>query len=608
MIKDGFIHLSRTLVCRLSSGSGRSIASHLSARGNHAIARLLLASLLPIGFSTGEATAQEVNPELDPGRKIFIQRTAPGATMTVQAGSIIEGIRVERLNGDGFDNPDRPDTSYALWRLEPAGIARIITPMPVAPLTRDVSVEFLEAGTVTLTAFGFDNEDAGPESNEPGFNTAVFTFNVVSSAQSGQASEEENSPETQPLSQNARTALTTLNLACSGTNASDSLSESCNTLSLQDDPAASLDRLLPEEFFAIGDALAAGADHQAKNIMSRINTVRAGQRNGFDVGSLDVTLWDQTIHGSVISASKDALWPLTGGSAAQDTFSDSPLGFFANGNISVGNVDGKGTQRNADISTNSLTLGADYRIDSDKVVGVALGITNDKSDFTADDGHMDMQGVSLNAFGTWYEKDKGYADVIAEVSENAVDLMRRINLVGQNTEFASSSTNATRLSLSIRTGRTFQRGATEFGPFAGVTITRAAIDAFSETSSLIGAGAGTALDVNSHSVTSGRFSVGGEIKRVVSTSKAVFVPLLRLELENESDTDKGVITASFSQDGDNNQMQIQGTKRDSSALLISIGSTVVFAHSQSAFLQLDIRSLDEYVNQNRVRLGYRMHF
>jgi len=81
-----------------------------------------------------------------------------------------------------------------------------------------------------------------------------------------------------------------------------------------------------------------------------------------------------------------------------------------------------------------------------------------------------------------------------------------------------------------------------------------------------------------------------------------------MEIENESETDKGLITASFINDPDNNRMQLSGTKRDSSAVLVNVGTALVFAHSQSAFVYFETRAQDELLSQHRVRVGYRMHF
>ena len=294
--------------------------------------------------------------------------------------------------------------------------------------------------------------------------------------------------------------------------------------------------------------------------------------------------------------------------ASQDVISDSALGLFASGNLSVGNIDGQGIQQDASIRTNALTVGADYRLDQQKVIGAAIGIVNDNTDFSADNGDMDMQGISLSAFATWYEEDKGYADIIIDISQHAFDLSRRLNLPGQASEFARGSADANRIALSVNAGRTFQRGATEFGPVARIALTRASIDGFQESSSLADSGNALELDVRAHTMTSVKFSLGAELRHVINTSRAVLVPTARMDLEVENETDKGVIAASFINDPDGNTFNFIGTDRDRTSLLLSVGTTAVFKYGQSAFLSVETRALDDHVSQSRVRLGYRMHF
>ena len=137
---------------------------------------------------------------------------------------------------------------------------------------------------------------------------------------------------------------------------------------------------------------------------------------------------------------------------------------------------------------------------------------------------------------------------------------------------------------------------------------RASIDGFQEQSSLTADGAGTTLDVEPQTVSSARFSAGAELKRIFNTSKAVFIPSAKLELEVENKTDKGVITASFLNDPEAGRLQLRGTERDKTAMLLSVGTSATLVHGQSAFFFYESRLLDERISQQRISLGYRMHF
>ena len=471
-----------------------------------------------------------------------------------------------------------------------------------------VLVRFLEPGQIEIEGTGYSSEPRGDGVDGA---MAYFAFDVASDDNTGDGNIE-------TLSINQRTAQTNLIDACDANqvgNATDTgsieLQATCDAVAALDDPSAALDNIVPDELFSIGDMLVTTVDQQVDNIEARINAVRLGQDKAIDVSGLDLTLAGQQLPGTVLTEITNAAM-LSGGGASDDgvasSFESSKFGLFINGNLSVGEYDGNDIQTDADFSTSVLTLGADYRLSSQRVIGAALSLESDNTDFKADDGELDMQGFGLSTFGTWYEQDKGYADVIFSISQNDFDIRRRINLPGNADEFAEGSSDATRFALAVNAGRTIQRGASEFGPLASINIMRASVGGFTETSTLAANGAGTALRVDSQSVTSVRVAVGGEFKHVINTRKAVFVPYTKLLLDFESQTDKDAITASFVNDVNATDMRFTGAKRDASSLLFSLGTTAVFTDSRSAFVTLETRLLDERVSQTQLQLGYRSQF
>ncbi len=576
------------------------------------------------------AYAQAPSEGSGDARKIFIAPISAPVVRNetdIYVGDTIFELAVNRPNeapeSNGSPTFYQPsNSSFSAWSVEPAGAAIILGTQPISPATADVDVQFLEATTVTITVRGFDNLNAVDESSEPGFNEVVYIFNVQECTGNfceDVSGNEPSQPGPNPLTRNQRTTQTAFNRVCAELAANDeeldtdgqaNLRNTCDTVNLQSDMATSLDRLAAEEVFAMGDALLSTADHQISNLQSRIRTVREGRRESVDISALNLQLWDQSIGGSVLQHGKSALTQFTGGGASSDVLNDSPIGFFVNGNIAFGSVDGDGIQRDANINTNSLSVGADYRINANVVVGTAIGVVNDDTDFDGNNGDLSMSGFSLSGFGTWYEQDLGYADIVLDISQNELDLKRRINLPGQNDEFAISDTDASRVTFAMNAGKTFQRGATEFGPTFQLALTRASIDGFDETSSLGNgiASSGTTLQVDEQTITSTRLALGAEARHVINTSKAVFVPSVTAKLQIENETDKDAVTAHFISDTDNNDIDFIGNERDSSVLLLSVGTTAVFRRSQSAFFFYDRRAQDDYASSNRLRVGYRVHF
>ena len=486
-----------------------------------------------------------------------------------------------------------------------------------AAIQYSVLVRFLEPGPVLIEGAAFTAERPVPSND---FITAQFEFQVVSA-------DDSSTGTTETLTANQRTAQATLDDVCDASQDSDTdvvsaeLQATCDALDLLDDPADALDAVVPDELFSIGDMLVTTADQQQNTVTARINTIRSGQRKAFDISGVNLTLGDEQLPGAVLSEiARAASFPGGGASAddAASSFANSNIGVFINGNFSFGEFDGDNIQSDTDFSTSIFTLGADYRLGSDRVIGAALSVESDNTDFAADDGELDMQGFGLTAFGTWYEEDRGYADFIFTISQNEFDISRRINLAGNGDEFAEGSSDATRFALAVNVGRTLQRGATEFGPLASFSIMRASVDGFTETSTLAangvsgngvsGNGAGTTLDVESQSVTSVQIAVGGELKHVINTSKAVLVPYAKLLLDFETQTEKDEIIASFVDDSTATEMRFIGAERDASSLLFSLGTTAVFIGDHSAFVSVETRLLDDRIRQTQLQLGYRTQF
>lgn len=577
--------------------------------------------------------AQAFNPQTHDSRKIAI---TPTGQTSFSIGSIgdVHTIELRRVNREVRDT-----RTEVHWVAEPASAVRFTTNTPTNSVSAPFSLEFLSQGTVTVTAYAYDSLQAADEISAEGSNNVTFTFSVAEPGSTGEGpeppeaeseqAEAETETETEPtepeneianevlLNPNQRATNTALNSVCDELSLSDEAQlsaartrfrDTCETLNLLADPRQSLDNISAEEFFAIGDSLSITSDYQISNIQSRLTAVRQGQRRGFDVSALQLRLWDQHIPGSVLSSGADNLLLSTSAGAGAAAIEDDALGFFVSGTVSLGEIDGKGIQRGGEVNSNGLTVGADYRLTEQRVVGAALGIVNDNTDFTGDNGQLSMNGFSFSVFGTWHAADKGYADFILELGQNDFELSRRINIPTADEEFALGTTNASRVAFSLNAGRTVRWGRTEFGPSVRINFTRASIDGFRESSSLGNLGAATELDVDAHSLTSIRFSVGGEVKRPISTTKAVFVPTARLDFEVENNSDKGVITARFVNDSSNHQLRFRGVERDTTALVLSVGTTAVFRNSQSAFVFIETRALDDVVSQSRLKLGYRAHF
>lgn len=369
--------------------------------------------------------------------------------------------------------------------------------------------------------------------------------------------------------------------------------------------AAQLDRLAPEELFFIADSVVDATDLQVTNVFNRINSIRSGRvQESVDLSGLNLNIDGQFIPGAVVNAAQNAL---SGGAASDDSLV-TPFGFFANGSVSVGELGGGDNQRDADVQTSGLTVGVDYRIASNVVVGAGLGISNNDTDFTGGEGEANLQAVNLTAFATYFETDQGYADLVLDVGQNSFEVTRRINLPSAAAQFARGETDALVGSLNVSVGRDFQRGTLQFGPYARLGYTWASVDAYREVATTAAAGFGSTLNIQSHSVRSLSMSFGGQVSSVINTRKAVLLPQARLEFELENEANKDDITASFASDPESTAFTIQGNERDTSHLNIGLGSSIVFKNGRSAFAFYETQLQQDFIRQHWLKFGVRLEF
>ena len=423
------------------------------------------------------------------------------------------------------------------------------------------------------------------------------------------------------LSTNQRSAAAGLDDACDAIELQNSadleeeqlnLLATCQEIENSADPAQLLDRVAAEEIFALGDAAIDTADIQVTNVYSRLNAIRAGRSDLFDVSNLSFNLWGERIPGNVVEVSQDALYNFArengSGASADDLLSGSRLGFFASGQISVGTVDGDGRQRDADLSTNGLTFGADYRLSNSLVFGAGLSFLSNTTDFANGEGGTESRGTGLSLFGTWYEPGEGYIDIVLDIGRNDYDTKRQINLPENLAEFGLGSTSANVFSLTASAARNFSYKAFELSFASRASIKKASIDGFTESSSSEINQSGTILNIDNHETTSIRLAISIDLSRAISLKRAVVIPQIKYEIEQESEYDKGSISASFVHDDLSTPIEYFGLERDRVHANIGLGGSAVFAGGRSAFLFYETRTQHDNISQYWVKTGFRWEF
>jgi len=510
------------------------------------------------------------------------------------------------------DASGNPVSTTVYWSVVPEGSAQLlsgeVTPPDAQGLTSQ-RVSILSRGFLNVVASLTPPLESGARVNAPPFEAAdgdaVFTIRAGIGAADG-------------LSNNASRTGFALDAACDALQVADPVTLSadqqdllaiCGSVENQigNDAAgleAALDRLAPEELFYLGESIIETNDIQVSNVYARINAIRSGRADSVDLAGLSLNINDQQIPGSVVNATEEAF---TGGSASADSDIALALGVFANGSISTGDVDGEGIEADADFRTSGLTFGVDYRLSDNAVIGAGLGLFINNSDFTAAGGEVNMDGTNLTLFGTWYEEDSGYVDMVLDIGRNAYDVTRRASLPGEEDRFVSGSTDADAISFTFGVGLDYSMNAWDFGPYGRFSIIRARVDGYRE-SSVDSQPNGATLDIRSHKVNSATFSIGGQISRSISTRQGIFVPQFRFEGEVETETKKDDIVAVFASDPTQTPFSVSGTQRDNAYANLGLGVSAIFKNGRSGYFFYETQLAHDTISQHWLKAGFRLEF
>ena len=347
-------------------------------------------------------------------------------------------------------------------------------------------------------------------------------------------------------------------------------------------------------------------------MFARINAIRAARRGGVDFSGFDLDLYGERVPGSVVDAAGQA-WGLGGGgSSADEDGPGSRLGVFVNGVVSLGTVDGDGVQRDADIATAGITVGADYRFTADTVAGIGLGLVVNETAFEADDGEVEAEGVNLTLFAhALHVETRATSTACSTSGATRTTSAAASTSPGLPDQFGLGETDADVLSLTVGGGKDLSRGAYEFGPYFPPDHTRArASTATPNAPRSTGPVTGSVLDIRSHDIRSTRLALGGQLSRTVNTRRGVLVPQLRVETEIETEDRKDGIEASFRHDPERVPFTVNGNVRDTDGYVnLGLGTSArCFANGRSGYVFYETRAAHEYVTQHFLKAGFRLEF
>lgn len=353
-----------------------------------------------------------------------------------------------------------------------------------------------------------------------------------------------------------------------------------------------------EELAAQGSSVTQFSSSQQHTLASRISALRFAARTGLGGGG---AADDSSIAGRW-SAFADASYGYGRKDDTSDPFLITPV---------------SGSEDAFDFDGQDFTLGVDYRLNPQLVIGVLVGHTTRAVDFDSRvsivDANIDSDGLSLLGYLLW-EGERAYVTGSLGGQSISHDMRRRITYPSLNPLVApidvtvKSSADSKVLLGSVTGGFNIPLGGFNIDPYLKLDYQALTIDGFREAGS-----SGFALRVGGQDVKSFDASLGLKVQYVFTPSFGVLVPYLRGELHKELQNDQRTISSTYAGIGTGaivpaDDFNIETDTPDDQFTIASAGFSAVFKHGLQGFVQFQrVFGLDTFTD-SAITGGVRYEF
>ncbi len=266
----------------------------------------------------------------------------------------------------------------------------------------------------------------------------------------------------------------------------------------------------------------------------------------------------------------------------------------------------------------ATTLGADYRIGTRGIVGLAARFERTTGDFDSG-GDYRITGHGLSLYGSWFPSDRLFVDFSLDANFRNDDSSRDVSFSRTITfpnvppssvlvipvARADSSRDSRDFGAQIAAGGDFPVGSLTIGPRVGLASLHVEADAYNETGDTP-----MTLAFDRQKQVSLRSSVGAQASRAFSRDAGVFVAQFNVDWQHEFKDDQRIRTARFSEDlrPVPTQLRFLNDAPDRNTFTARLGLVAVFPHEFSAFIASDALFGHSYESRYGVSLGVRKAF
>lgn len=350
------------------------------------------------------------------------------------------------------------------------------------------------------------------------------------------------------------------------------------------------DLIAPDEIASVYETGVSLATVQSLNLQRRTADVRAGS-SGFSASGLQAAG-----SGPLYSGHLGVAGP-TGNEGKDSKFvaaEDPRIGVFLTGIGEWVDVDGDGNARGYDLQTGGFTLGLDYRVNENFLIGVTAGYANTGADLTQN-GDISVNGGKLGVYASYYTGGF-YVDAAVIGGLNSYDTSRGA-LQGK----ANGSTDGGELNVLVGTGYEYKVGGLTVGPTASFQYTYVGIDGFTETGSL------APLTYGDQSGESMRTTLGFKASYDWRVGGVIVKPEFRAAWQHEFGDDTYAIDSSFA-NGAGNTFTVFGPQIGRDSALLGAGVALLWNERTSTYVYYDGQFGRTRYQSNAVSGGVKLAF
>lgn len=369
---------------------------------------------------------------------------------------------------------------------------------------------------------------------------------------------------------------------------------------------AALQSIAGEEIAAAGSLATESAIGQSNSINTRFTAILS-RVTKLQVSSLN----PQGSNGLLVAS--DESFSAGGGNAGDDDFTSGiPLGLFVNVIGGTADRDVTDGEDGFDADASGVTVGGEYRVKSNLVVGLAVGLENTDVDFrtsaTVAGGGLESDQTNVTAYGLYF-KGNSYVDVALGFGSGTYDLERRITIpdstsaTGTFNDTAIASTDSSSVRFSVGVGTESTNGIFTGAPFARLSYLNLDIDGYEESGA-----EELNLNVRSQSIDSVALGLGARILATISTSRAIVLPQVSVEWVHEYSDSRRQIVSSYVHDPRGNLLTLVTDSPDRDYATVGFGVSAVFRGGFQAFAEVKSLLTLKDIDQTILAGGLRYEF